>query len=298
VTAPVNIRATDDVAHDAALEASLAGASALRAAATGYMAAAGEHPGVLLSGVTILLYGFGAARAFDGRLRQPGLGARRPRGWLHSDEVPDVAWVAAPGNLPALFVALGYDEDHRNAMVFRAGINRAHAAGSDARASLIEHIQDRGGNAWADPQLHRSLLHIAGASQGGMLGRGDFEVTGTLDVAGERLTDEGGSLLRVPWATEAAEPTAGCSVEAVCAIDRRGTAAVIVYERCVNGIQVPDWGLLAPRASQPVIRGVPRIRPGTPRSMPCPAEIRFSGTSTLQCALVSGAAALKVLPPE
>jgi hypothetical protein len=131
-----------------------------------------------------------------------------------------------------------------------------------------------------------------------MLGRGDFEVAGTLDVAGERVTDAGGSLLRVPWALETTEPTAGCSVEAICAIDRRGTAAVIVYERCVNGIQVPEWGVLLPRASQPVIRGVQRIRPATPRSMPCPAEIRFSGSNTLRDALVSGAAELRVLPPE
>lgn len=298
MTPLVSIRATDDVARAGAEEASLAGASALRAVAAGYMAAAGEDPGVLLGSMTLLLCGFGATRAFDGRLRQPGLGARRPRGWLALEEAPDVARIAAPGNIAALYIALTYDEDRRNAVVFRAGIARARQAGSSDRALLIQHLQERGGNAWADPILHRPLLHVAGASQGGMLARGDFEATLGVDVASARTVSETGTELSAPWTDPGVRPTAGCSLEAIAAVDRRGTAAVIVYERCVSGIEIPEWGLLAPRAAEPVIRGLSRVRPGSARPMPCPARILLSAANTLRSVEFDGAPPLRVLPLE
>jgi hypothetical protein len=298
VTPLVSIRATDDVARAAAEEASLSGASALRAVAAGYMAAAGEHPGVLLGSMTLLLCGFGATRAFDGRVRQPGLGARRPRGWMSLEEAPDVARVAAPGSIAALFIALTYDEDRRNAVVFRAGIARARQAGSSDRALLIQHLQERGGNAWADPVLHRPLLHVAGASQGGMLARGDFEASPGVDVASARVTNEAGTELTAPWTEPDLKGTSGCTLEAIAAVDRRGTAAIIVYECCTAGIEVPEWGLLAPRAAEPVIRGLSRVRPGSARPMPCPARILLTPANTLSRVELSGAIPLRVLPLE
>jgi gamma-glutamyltranspeptidase/glutathione hydrolase len=274
----------------------IAGASALRAAAAGYVAVMGEHPGVILGGASILLYGHGAMRAFDGRLRQPGLGAKRPRGWLNSEEIPDPAYCAAPLNFAALFVALAYDEDHRNALVFRSGIACARAAGAMERARLLELIQARGANAWADPQLHRPLLNQAGAAEGGMLSRLDFECGNELDFAATTRSDEGGTWLEEPWA-HSAPITDEVVVEGICAVDRRGVAAVISYERCSTGIAINDWQIVAPHRAAPVLRGVTRVRPGIRLPTTTLGRIPFSAQGPMAAELI-GDAPLRVLVPS
>jgi gamma-glutamyltranspeptidase/glutathione hydrolase len=75
--------ATDELVQEAARAELVQSKSAVAAVAAGFFAAAGRHPGVLLAPLTLLVAGVGAGgRAFDGRLRQPGLGVKRPRGLL------------------------------------------------------------------------------------------------------------------------------------------------------------------------------------------------------------------------
>ena len=102
----------------------LAGASALGTALWGYLCAAGAYPGVLLSPLSILLMGFGAKRAVDGRVRQPGLGTSRPRGFRAEEEIPGAARVGVPGSLAALFVAFSYDEGQVRGAALRAAADR------------------------------------------------------------------------------------------------------------------------------------------------------------------------------
>ncbi|HET9960276.1 MAG TPA: hypothetical protein VFQ61_37555, partial [Polyangiaceae bacterium] len=96
------VAASDSIAEQAATERLAAGGSAVTAVLAGFFAVAGARPGVLLGPMSILVAGVGqGARAFDGRVRQPGLGAKRPRGILDGSEVPEAAQVAVPGALGA-----------------------------------------------------------------------------------------------------------------------------------------------------------------------------------------------------
>src|SRR6187455_1775853 len=102
--------ATDELAQEAARAELAQSKSAVAAVAAGYFAAAGRYPGVLLAPLTLLVAGVGAGgRVFDGRLRQPGIGAKRPRGLLPGQEVSRAARVALSTSVAALSVALAYD---------------------------------------------------------------------------------------------------------------------------------------------------------------------------------------------
>src|SRR5580704_8331081 len=81
--------------------------NAVDAVVAGILMAAAESPGVLLGPVQLLAGGSGAGLiAFDGRVRQPGLGAQRPRGFLSSEEIPEAARVGVPALPAALATAL------------------------------------------------------------------------------------------------------------------------------------------------------------------------------------------------
>src|SRR5262245_50858028 len=94
--------ANDPAAEDAASDYLLSGGSAIGAVLAGYFAAAGAYAGVLLGPLTVLIGGTGmGARAFDGRLRQPGLGTKRPRGFLPEETIPDAARIGVPTGVAA-----------------------------------------------------------------------------------------------------------------------------------------------------------------------------------------------------
>ena len=75
---------------EAAAEELLGKGNAVDAVVAGVFAAAAISPGVLLGPVQILVGGAGAGLlAIDGRVRQPGIGAPRPRGFTTGDDIPD-----------------------------------------------------------------------------------------------------------------------------------------------------------------------------------------------------------------
>lgn len=268
----VQILATDDVALEAAREATVAGASALRAVLTGYLAAAGMHPGVLLGSVSLLVSSFGAVRAFDGRLRQPGRASKRPRGFVEGEAIPEAAYLAIPHGAQCLAVAASYDEDRRNAPMYAAGIAHAKKQGALQRAWVLSKLRDGGGPAWSDPALHRPLLHLGGASEGGLVGIGDFAPTADVDFGAVAAPDDT-QVRVVPWGIEPHPVTPGSELHAVVAVDRRATAALLCYEQCITGIEVDELELRAPRAARPVRRGLTRTPPGAALPMPAPLRL-------------------------
>lgn len=263
--------ADDPVAAEAAEDYLLGGGSALGAVAAGFFAAAGAFAGVLLSPVSIIVAGVGlGTRAFDGRLRQPGLGTKRPRGFLDKDEVPDAAAVAVPAGVAAILVALAYDDAGRLARLMKSGIRRAKDSGAVGRATLLERIRSIGARALTEPTFTRPMLHVAGPAQGGLLTSADFgKLTGLDQDALERESD-GHRLVFAPWAFDEDAQTIG-SGHAVCAVDARGVMAALSYRRVLHGIALDELDLEAPLAAVPVRRGVPRVAPGT--SLPAPAPI-------------------------
>jgi hypothetical protein len=266
VAARCVVSGSDEVAVVAAEDASLAGLSPLKVAIAGYLAVAGHHAGVLLSGAAILIHGLGVSRAFDGRLRQPGVGVRRPRGFINGEPIPESAYVTAPQIIPAIYVALGYDEDRRNGELFKAALTNAKRSGSARRVALLNRVKELGARTFAEPSVHRHLLHVGAPAQGGQLGAKDFEPSSVIDVptvVASHKTDKGASVTAVdfPW-PRAKGARANCEPGYVNAVDRRGMGVLICYERALAGVEVTELDLLAPLAASPTMRGVSRVPPG------------------------------------
>jgi hypothetical protein len=289
----------DPVAEQTASECLLMGTSALVAVLAGFFGSAGANAGVLLGPLSILVAGVGSGvRAFDGRLRQPGLGVKRPRGFRDEDPVPDAAYVAVPGAVAAVAVAQAYDEERSFGAVVKYGIQRAQRAGAEARAESLKVIRGMGAAAFSDPAIVRPLLHVAGTSEGGLLTPTDFAaVPQDIDVPAT-THPTGPSWFEVPWAHdyESApdavpnKQTGGQMV--VLAVDARGIAAAASYQRTKDGVEIDAMELEAPRAAVPVLRGVARVAPG--ERIPCAASMALCFDSGRPVEIVASPNALRL----
>lgn len=262
--------------------------SAVAAVIAGFFAAAGRHPDVLLGPTTVLVAGVGSGgRVFDGRLRQPGLGTRRPRGFREGEKVPDAARVALPVTIPALAVALAYDRVTTLSPLAKRGVAEASAAGSAERGAVLTRIAAVGPRALAESAFVRPLLHVASPSEGGLLTPADFTGGGVLDVAAREHGTRGKVVLEPPWARD--EPRAGAPtlVEGVCAVDVRGVYAALGYARIGEGVAVDPLGLVAPFGATPVERGTPRVRPGEPIACSAPLAVAIDETGAPREAIVT-----------
>jgi hypothetical protein len=293
----------DPVAEQVAGECLLGGSSALVAVLAGFFGSAGANAGVLLGPLSILVAGVGSGvRAFDGRLRQPGLGVKRPRGFREADPVPDAAYVAVPGAVAAVAVAQAYDEERSFSAVIKHGIQRAQRAGAEARAELLKVIRGMGAGAFGDPAFVRPLLHVAGASEGGLLTPTDFAaVPHDIDVpATTDSTDS--SWFEVPWAhecesTREAMPNKQTGSQmVVLAFDARGVAAGISYQRTKDGVGIDTMELEAPRSAVPVLRGITRVAPG--ERIPCAASMALCFDSGRPVEIVASPSVLRLTRGE
>ena len=275
--AKANAIANDPVAEEAAQELLMSGGSATGAVLAGFFAASGAYAGVLLGPVTILVAGVGAgARAFDGRLRQPGLGTKRPRGFKADESIPEAARIAVPTSFVAALVAVAYEGSQKIGTITKVGISRAQRAGAEGRSGVLRLIRSLGAGAMSDTSFVRPLLAVAGLSQGGLLTPSDFGAVPDVDTEAAQRKDGNSTLIEAPWAAEAedvdpAELGIGC---AVCAVDVRGVFAALSYRRLTDGFLIEDLELEAPLAAIPVQRGVTRIAPGARLPSPAPIAIR------------------------
>jgi gamma-glutamyltranspeptidase len=184
--------ASDPVAAAAATELLVRG-NAVDAIVAGVLAAAGEHPGVLLGPVQILVGGPGVGlRAIDGRVRQPGKGVARPRGFLPEDTIPRAARVGVPALPAALAAALASFGKSTSWQVASHGLDRASAV--PARKAVLARLAQRGPSALADDQIAGDLIAAVGRHAGGVVSLQDLEeLRPTLDpctlhdVDGRRL---------------------------------------------------------------------------------------------------------------
>jgi gamma-glutamyltranspeptidase/glutathione hydrolase len=252
------------------------GASAIDAVAAGYFAAAGAHSGVLLGPVTFLLGGVGSGdRAFDGRVRQAGHGAKRPRGTPPDQEPPLAARVGVPFSLPALTVLLGYGAQHSLSRLVEPGIAAARACGAERRAAVLSRVAEVGALAFTEPELARALVREFGAPRGGSLTLSDFSRRHELDQPAARSGDAGARLL-APWAEQAERPLSVAA--AVCAVDVHGVFAGAVFSLASSGPLVDSLELAMPLDAEPTWRGVARVRPGTPLSAAAPVWIALDAS--------------------
>jgi hypothetical protein len=265
------VAASDPYVAQAAQEI-LSEGNAVDAVVAGILVAAARSPSVLLGPLQALVGGAGAGlMAVDGRVRQPGAGAPRPRGFVGAGEVPDAARAGVPG-LPTavatLVASLGASSLRR---VLAPAIAEARAQ-SPNRARVLEAFARRGAPAFAEGDVADELTAAAGRSAQGLLTKDDLAAAMPVLARCESESLPGG-ILRAPWRSDA--PIDGANCHVVLAIDAKGRAAVACYEAPTAGVAVPALGLLLPFAAEPVRRGQARVRPGDRRPSPAPIALRL-----------------------
>jgi gamma-glutamyltranspeptidase/glutathione hydrolase len=266
------VAAASESSVAAAAREVLAKGNAVDAVMAGVLMAAAESRSALLGPVQILAGGAGAGLvAIDGRVRQPGLGAPRPRGFLPEEAVPDAAYVGVPALPAAVAIALA---TLGTASLLRAAGPALAWARSHApeRAAVIEGIARRGAPALAEDAIAGELTAAAGRVARGLLTVEDLAaVRPAVERCEERTLGESG-ILRVPWQGASAPDATFAHV--VAAVDGRGLAAVACYEVPLDGVPVPALGLIAPRTAAPVLRGKARVAPSEPRGAAAPIALR------------------------
>lgn len=269
--------AASEAVADAAANQHLAeGGGAVDAVLAGVFAAGGETPGVLLGPASILIAGVGqGARVFDGRTRQPGLRARRPRGFVESEPIPDAARVGAPAALSAIFVAHAYGRSSLRS-ILEPGIISAQRANASERASFLERLAQVGAGALSDSLYRSALLRVAAPSERGQLTPADLEPPIDLDVPALERSDGPRRITEAPWAADQVQETESPGRGAfVAAVDVDGLLAAVTFRVAQVGVLLEELGLLAPLCAIPVCRGVPRVSPGTSRPSPAPAAVHW-----------------------
>jgi gamma-glutamyltranspeptidase/glutathione hydrolase len=267
-------RSSDPICEEAASEELARGTSALDAVLAGYFAAAGAYPGVLLGPVTLLLGGTGTGnRAFDGRVRQPGKNAKRPRGTLPDQEPPSAARVGVPCSVPALAVAHNYGAQTTLARLVQAGVALARERGAERRAGVLKRVGEVGALALSEPELSRAMVRAFGAPNGGLVTPADFAHPEALDLLAQRVEEPGCARLMAPWAESAKIPfVRGATVSA---IDINGLFVAAAFECQPDALYVEELELSAPLLASPTLRGVPRVAPGTPLLAAAPIWIDY-----------------------
>jgi hypothetical protein len=258
-----------------------ANGSAVGAVVAGYFIAAGKHPGVLLSPLSLLVGGVGTGgRAFDGRSRQPGRAARRPRGILPGADIPEAARAAVPTSISALAVAVAYEAHVSLPALIRPGIQAAERAGAPQRAAFLGRVAGYGPTAFAESTFSQALLRRVGPSQGGLFSPSDFEPPDAIDVPAseERLDDS--RWFEVPWAESATgSESAPGQGHTIVAVDSHGRFAALAYRQNELGVRLPEFELVLPFGATPVMRGVPRTSPGQRLASPAPLAIVWRDAS-------------------
>lgn len=260
-----------EAARAAAQAAVESGESAVDAIIAGFLAAAGESPGVLLAPAVAVIGGVGVgARAFDGRNAQPGKGAPRPRGYVDASSIPAAARFPVPRALAMLALLHSYLGRSKLRDLARPGALVAEKAGASRRAELIRSVGDRGVLALRSRDVERVLLLHGGSVAGGALTSVDLdEVRPVEQDARVTALDAGSSVLDAPWAPASAP----CVAEMIVACDARGIIAALAYAPSREGIHIDELEIIVGADAVPVQRGVTRLAPGTPLPAPVPIAI-------------------------
>lgn len=258
-------------------EASDAPATAIDAVLAGVLALAARHPAVLLSSGTILLGGTGEGLlAIDGRARQPGLSAPRPRGFTDPTAVPDAAKVAAPLFPYALTLAhAGRGVRTRTAML-NVALSAARATGNidEARVESLRAFGREGSAILRGGPIREALLATAARSVGGTLTREDLDAL-RAELMNARLENVGARRwARAPWSSDEA-PAGELAVVAAC--DSHGALAIASVLIPTFTLPLADVGLAVPLLAHAVLRGVTRAPAGAPIPLPAPIGVAQTG---------------------
>ncbi len=247
--------------------------NAADAVVIGVLVAAAASPVVLLGPVQMLAGGAGTGLvAIDGRVRQPGLGAPRPRGFRSDEPIPEAAYVGAPAMPAALATALG----SLGTLVMPRALGPAISwakANAPERVGVLDALGKAGPLALSSDPWATELMAVGGRAVGGLLTREDLaSVRPAVERRSERSLGPSG-ILEVSWPQEEAPPNPHVQIVAAC--DAQGRVAIACYETPLEALPIPALGLGAPRHAAPVMRGKRRVSPGLPRFSPAPIALRL-----------------------
>jgi gamma-glutamyltranspeptidase/glutathione hydrolase len=221
-------------------------------------------------------------------VRQPGLGAPRPRGFTPDETVPEAAWVGVPALPVALITVLASLGTASVLRVAGPALSWARSR-SPERARLLEAIARRGAPALVDDAVGGEVSAAAGRAARGLLTPEDLAAVRPGVVRCDEATLGPSGVLTAPWRVRAGSTGGpggegegapgvvfpdGANTQIIAAADGRGMAAVACYELAVEGVPVPSLGLVAPRGAEPVLRGKVRVTPGEPRAAAAPIALR------------------------
>lgn len=255
------------------------GGSALKATLTGFFVAAAERPGILFSPISVLVAGLGVgARVYDGRARQPGLGVKRPRGFVEGEAIPPASRVAIPGSVAALSIACAYDTGTTLLACVRPGVQAAKKSGAKERAELLELIGAHGASVLGQPAIKRAWLSQFGPAEGGNCSAADLGAPPDLD--GPALLE--GNNFRLPWEGDLpAEQFQQNVGHASIAIDAHGQLVALAFGDLADDMEFHPYGVNVPLSAEPVRRGVARFSPGSPLPSPGALEVERSAVGAL-----------------
>ena len=262
---------------EAMAAAALGRSNAVDVVVGGLFAYAAVESSVLLGPVQILVGGPGAGlQAIDGRVRQPGLGAPRPRGFVAGEAIPAAASVGVPCFASAVLSALAaYGTRTINQAVSPAiDVAKGH---DDERAKVIAQVARHGPTFLGRPEVGPLLLERFGRLAGGLLTEGDLVATApTVETVPIYKADGNGDarpeFALLPNASSARNPGA-TRLALVMAVNAHGLFCTAVAEIHAESLRVEELGLTMPQLAEPVLRGEPRITPGTPRPSSAPIAL-------------------------
>lgn len=267
------IVASDPVVAEQA--GALLATGAVETVVAGALVAAAREASVLFGPLQILIGGAGAGLlAVDGRVRQPGLGAARPRGFREEDEIPDAAYVGAPAFAAAAFAALALSGNDATRATFAPALSAARAL-SKPRQELLERISRVGAFALAESATSSELVAAVGRISGGLLTAEDLaSAKATVEKCVLKANDDR-EIACAPWSTGARAQSS--TIHYVLAADARGRIAAACYEVSTDAVSIGAFDLAAPRHAAPVLRGKERVKPGD--ALPACAPVAIFQTS-------------------
>lgn len=251
--------ATDDEAQEVGMAALASGASALGSALCAYFYWAGRDRDLLFAPLSLLVGGVGSGVfAYDGRCRQPGKGAKRPRGFVSAEDIVPPAYASVPGSLAAIALAIAFHPGTTLTPCVKSGVQAAKGDGALKRALLLEMIGSRGATTLQSGSVKKSFLATFGPIEGGGVTNDDLSPPEHVNLPA-RESLEGWKL---PWCAADDDEPIG-RLHSIVAVDGRGLTVALSLERPHRPLSLEDFEVAVPALAQPVMRGVSRVSPGS-----------------------------------
>ncbi|MCS6900455.1 MAG: hypothetical protein RMJ98_12535 [Myxococcales bacterium] len=270
-------------AQEAAEECLHSGGTAVDAVLAAYFALAGATPWGMLAPLTILVAGSGSGvRVIDGRARQPGLGIERPVRYTNEGAAPLLARAAAPTTAAAVSVASSRFGHESLPQLAALGARIARNQGAHQRAALISRFGDARALILQDRTFLAEVAEHVPRFEGALLQPADLAIKGA-DVlpCQPSCTLAGIQAAFPPWydpsSTRTAAPGARPPFHLLVLASERGNLAALLLRQPEKVIPLFDGEVELPAVGQPALRGVPRLRPGTPLPLAAPMAVLWKG---------------------